>query len=842
MEDIILASRNNVKARKYVRFANGCMRTFMLSLLLGLIAGLDFVLFIRSGTVLTADSGVVIAVMISLLYICGAAFVLMLLTCFFRELQYFVFAVCCAVLAWGFMYQFLQVEPANYLADVLQPITGSAISSSLIGYSHWIIAGIVFLGSYWLAAALVKYKQYHWVGILLFVVYALLGLDILSVKQKPYQQEVFTSLDSEFAANDRKVIFLFLPQAVSPAVDTAQTDKGSLLKDVTLGFLAENGFKLYPNAYLTNDRPNDNLAELLNQLDDKPVREYMNSKGSVENMWQFNSPQRGALSLKNNQLRDVFKKAKYKISAYQNMQTTICRKNGKYAVDRCVSRTGLPFGLNELKLSDAERVSLLLLQWANSMGFLDNHPVETALRYVTDRNSAELISRAYNKMYVIGSFDILQTVLNDVANDKSAGVYFVVLDFPNNLAVYDERCNLKRPSFWKIADSSTVEYSEQMLCFWGQMGEFMQQLADAGQGDKLTFVIQGLGSYTDTDTDIVHKFQHQNTVLTAVRDVHGKFGIYPQICRSKDILRHNLFNAPQCEEFKGTAFAEKTKENIRKQAGESQLKGRQVPEARKTYQLWREEWQKNGKLFIHAPVKSVRNNNESEDQQILTTQAAKALTDVLDTEVEQKNYELPVLDEVPAEEKTETVQEAEQKQPSEPVVEPSTDVAAPQKAEDVKLEDVPLEHSSAEEKSQDTEPKKAAPAAQPTVEIKDEIPLEATTSAPEVTEELPASAPATQEVVIELPEVQDNTSAAVAEEHAAIIQQQPEEVTQIVIQDAQTQETVHTIVMPANHDVPNVNADFLLQDVPEEWELDPAKALGVSGDGPVVEKIIVNVK
>lgn len=889
MQDIVLDSRHGRQTNGVSRFGN-FFKGVLLALILGLLFGLDFVLYLRSGTVQLFDGIWNTSVFMVLAMIVIGAMAAMLVLFFSRGLQKMLFAFGCAALVWGFFSQFLQIDKSQYLGVLLSPMLGYEIASLTDGYSHWIICGLVFVLAYIIAGKLSKTSMLYFIGSLLLIIGGFLAAEMFDAVKKPAFKEVYKAADSGFSEKNKKVVFLFMPNMTSfSAINVSSgkdLDKSKQLRDVELGFFMKNGFKFYPNAYVPNENKDANLIELLNILDNKPYYEHVLNSAGLEKLWKFKSPQRTDVFLQDSQMQDVFRKAGFKLSAYQNQNIEICKKNNQYAVDRCISAQSLPVDVTKAKFSEQERATLLLKQWLSSLGFVDNSTVAGVLQYALDRQTVQNVFLPYERMYVVNSLQVLQTVLENISSDKGAGVYFVYLNFPDNLLIYDEYCGIKPQAKWNslmpsvklpMIARNTKEYNEQMLCLFGQLGDFMSGLQELKPDDNITVILQGLSGKKAGATEnlnFVEKFKEQNMVMTAIRDGSSHFGVSNKICNSKDILRSYLFKAKGCEEFSGVKVSNGTQETLRSELKNDRINKSMLPEALSVYDNWRQQWKENKKLSViklkKAIVEQVKVKAEEKPQDkdaLQSEMAVRALVDNLDNTVSPEkttNATEEVKAEVEESSKVEAKTEVEdvplehadknEVKPQVQAEESKSEAVNVNKDETVKTKPVaPAEEKKAEEKAvAPTETPKAAkvepaapveakaepkPANQPAVQSKPEVkPAEQAVSAPKAENNQPVqSQPATVKPAAEQPK-------AVVVETKVEEKATPTEDTVTVEIEEKTATSGNQPQAKADSNAEN-SADFLLDDEEDEWELDPAKALGVSGDEQKSEeKIIVKVK
>ena len=873
MQDIVLDSRHGRQTNVIGRFGS-FLKSVLLALILGLLFGLDFVLYLRSGTVQLFDGVWNTSVFMVLTGIVVGVLAAMLLLFFSRSLQKMLFAFGCAALVWGIFCQFLQIDKAQYLGVLLSPLLGTDIAVLTDGYSHLIICGVVFVLAYIISGKLSKTSMAYLIGSLILVIGVFFVAEMFDTNKNPTFKEVYKTADNSFSEKNKKVVFLFLPNMASFSAINAGSgndlEKNNLLRNVELGFFMKNGFKLYSNAYVPNENKDANLVELLNILDEKPYFEHILNSAGLENLWKFKSPQRTDVFLQDNQMQDVFRKAGYKLSAYQSQNIEICKKNNQYTVDRCINEQSMPVDVNGVKFSELDKASLLFKQWMNSLGLVGNDTVAGVLQYVLDKQTLQNVFLPYERMYVVNSLRVLQTVLENISSDKGAGVYFVYLNFPDNLLIYDEYCNIKPQSKWNsltpsvklpMISRNTKEYNEQMLCLFGQLEEFMNGLKELKPEDNITVILQGLsGKKSDTapNLNFVEKFKEQNMVMTAIHDGNPHFGISHKICNSKDILRSYLFKIRSCDEFSGIKISDGTQETLRGALKKVRVSKDMLSEAENVYDNWQKQWQENKKLSVIIKKKAaieqlkVQATEETKDPDALQSEmAVRALIDSLNNETfpektGNKDNELKVDTENTSNPEIKTEVEdvpLERTDENEHNRKTETETKQPQAVENDVLE---VEQNKADEKTSEakdmkpatSEPKEAVVAEETVKVSKPEVmPKIKETSKAEKTEEKAEDKPTAPQAVEVEPMLKTGKAPIQAKETladkapTAAEQSKAVAVETVIEKDTTPDKTTDT------------SADFLLEDEEDEWELDPAKALGVSGDEQKPEeKIIVKVK
>lgn len=133
----------------------------------------------------------------------------------------------------------------------------------------------------------------------------------------------------------------------------------------------------------------------------------------------------------------------------------------------------------------------MLVQWLNSFHLSsDWSTLYGALNGFISAEKTPIIGIPYDYLYVVNSFKTLDVVLNDIANDKGNRAYFVFMDLPSDMYVYDEFCRVKPQDKWLAMDNykwvsnknlfaKRQAYQEQFSCMLGSLEQFMQKLNES---------------------------------------------------------------------------------------------------------------------------------------------------------------------------------------------------------------------------------------------------------------------------------------------------------------------------------------------------------------------------
>lgn len=838
------------------------LRSFALAILLSLLVSFDFVLYMHSGSVFLAEGGINIPVLTNIAYIFAVCSLLMFITFLFPVIQFGVFSIVCALLAIGFMTQFLQIDRSEYLVFLLSSVWDS--STYLEGISHWVVAGLTFIITYYLLTVL-SVKSLARISIFLCLVIVLFfGVDFMSGKAPEQISEVYQSTESNFAPQKKKTVFLFLPHAAPYGAISAESrnkiDKRELLQQVELGFLVKNGFKVYSNAYITGDSDEINMVELLNILDNKIYREHLLSNISLDSLWKFKSAQRPYMYLKDNQLHDIFQRAQYKVSTIQNQQIELCKKNAQYVSDRCYSRISLPMDVTTRGFSNEDRTAVLLYQWLNSFELITNTYIVDILQEILGSTGMKHLAYPYERLYVVDSFQVLQKLLDLIVADDGAGVYFVYLNFPDDLLVYDQWCKLKPYARWNTLNPkfntsmmyvNSTDYNEQMLCLWGQLSDFMQNLVSLGQEDNLTLVlhgVSGLERIQDTPKSFIDKFKNQNLVFMAIRDPEAKFGINRRVCHSRDLLRQHLFGQ-LCQEFEALKFSKSSKDALVSELKDNGIKKYMLPRALEKYDAWLQEWQtKRQPPFLKAsfPVKQ----KMLEDQKVLQTDTA---TQILSEGLNPRGHEPVNEDILQNNTEIDEVILSEQENEIVPLVHSEMKNVQIESSEVKETVKTNKESVSVQETTADISVKDEPKSEKKTVEVKKTVKTDkpaAASAKKEVKPSKKVSVPVKKTIqtvegsktkIIVKPSTKSSSAVKVtvspAYEYADVEEAAPNLNKSLLESTTSSNSSNGTAVMHAEQH--SVSGDFLIENQGDSWEFDPAKALHVSGDEADKRVIII---
>lgn len=383
-----------------------------------------------------------------------------------------------------------------------------------------------------------------------------------------------------------KFINIMIPGLPSYSYITTLSDENvnriyrDQLRSIMLGFYAQYGFKLFPNAYVPDSYSVINAADTLNMS--VPNDKYANIKSSLkeDTHWQFKTPNVFTASLANSKLISSLKSKGYNINAYQSQGLKLCDTNNPNDISRCVTRIATPVNFEHPSYSPMDKAGILLSQWLESTGWFNYSAkiIYNRLSKFIDIDQTPVISTSYKGLYVIDSLQTLDVALNDIINDKGNQAYFIMLDIPSDTFVYDEMCKLKDIGEWRVKynqpwvpktklTEKRSAYLRQTMCLYGKLSQFMQNLQTNNFLADSTVIIQGISGMNDMigldDITLYTSFLNSKITSVAIKSPNNrKFTINKSICATPDII-NQIITEQKCVDFNGDTSSKTTKKTIR---------------------------------------------------------------------------------------------------------------------------------------------------------------------------------------------------------------------------------------------------------------------------------------
>lgn len=447
-----------------------------------------------------------------------------------------------------------------------------------------------------------------------------------------YDKPKFNIVENPEAATGsekgRKVINIMLPNAPAYGYVAGLEDSeaGKVYRDqlssVMLGFYAKYGFKLFPNAYVGGRNPYINAADSLNFKVPENDLENLQTQVMKDSYWQFKNRSDFEAYLKNSLMLDQYKEQGYAVSAYQSHGINLCRKNNQNNVYRCVTRITNPVTLDTPLYSVFDRAGVLLAQWLESSGWFDylGETLYNRLKSFVNPDAMPIAGMNYKNLYAVDALETLDVVSRHIADDRGDNAYFVFLDMPSDVFVYDDMCKLKSIGSWLpknnqpwVGRNRVIEkrnaYFRQTMCLYGKLSQFMENLQKSGELENTTIIIQGLSGMDDLlgdkDATLVKNFLNGQMAAAAIYNSENRrFTINKSVCSIPDILNQQ-FNGEKCEEFKGVSTSKTTKQAIRDRLNAVVYTNDSAQQAYQKYTDWMRMWnQNNFQSLANLPEKA----------------------------------------------------------------------------------------------------------------------------------------------------------------------------------------------------------------------------------------------
>ncbi len=545
---------------------------------------------------------------------------------------YFLFSgfkpMLCLLTAW-IVYLFTSAMFAHFSDFALDAVIGghsSTYISGLIAVAAFVI--LFFFG-----------KKIHF----LLACASVAGFVFVFLHQNQNQNEFEINKIADTSTNSNeqsKFINIMLPSLPSYGYISGLSDVEAnkiyrdQLRAIMLGFYAQYGFKLFPNAYVSDTSPTVNIANTLNL--NVPEDRYSNltSQPTQNNHWQFKKRNNFIASLAGSQLADKLKSNGYSISAYQSQGLRLCGPNSAVDVSRCVTRIVNPLNIEHLDYSTFDKAIISLAQWIENAGWFDYSAKVVYNRLVKFYNADKtpIIGTSYKNLHVINSLQMLDIALNDITSDKGKNAYFIVVDMPSDLYAYDDMCKLKDPNEWNVKynqqwvpknrlNEKRSAYFRQTMCLYGKLSQFMHQLQESGIYDNATIIIQGVSGMDDMigtkDIALYTSFLNGQTTDVAITSPDSrKFTINKSICSVPDIVNQAI-TQQKCLDFNGDTSSKTTKRTIKEKLDAIIYNNDTAQASYQKYIEWFTTWKKNNpehitpdSIEMSKPITLENNDNQ----------------------------------------------------------------------------------------------------------------------------------------------------------------------------------------------------------------------------------------
>lgn len=626
MQDIIIESSNqssgaSTKVRKVrITTSRGIVGylfdLLVKSLFVALLFGTNFLLFVGAGKQAVFENGFSLTPEIGIVLGCFTvvAFLLMFLVSFSAVLQNLVVSCIVGGFVLALLNQFSLYDAASILVPMLSPFVGFDVAMMFDGYSQWILSIGVGILTFIILLRSTKISVIYFVGIFVVIFMGLLADNFLT--KNPFNNFVVkydNYLDKPIVKNPKKYVYIFLPNATSYITlgemknQSGKTDDAEKIKGRLIAFLAKNGFWVYPNAYVTDTDTMDNTVELLNNLDDKKADEHTLRNVQIDGLWDFSGNHDEYVFLRNAKLVDVYKNSGYRITALNSRGIDLCKKNNSQLADKCIDKINAPVDMGDFQLDNWKKAQFLLLQWFNNMRLVSDWSFTYGLiDGFVDAAKLPIMGVSYDSLYVVNSFKMLDVLLEEIEKNKGNRAYFVFLDLPSDMYVYNEFCKVKSQDKWlNLENNKWVHannlfekrkaYQEQFSCLIGKLEQFMRELHNRKLDENTVVFLQGVSGVNvlggPAVNDFTETFKYKHSVLFAVKDPkRNNFSINNQMCESRELLKNYLYLKGDCKEFNGLKVHSSVAKELQKTLLSNVLKQNTINEYLKNYDEWYEKW------------------------------------------------------------------------------------------------------------------------------------------------------------------------------------------------------------------------------------------------------------
>lgn len=685
MEDIIIDDRRQLSAKAVSREQEEIrtkrrkrnLRQYWADFLLGAVlsgifVGIDFTLFAGAGSYslftpaqnLTSEAFYIIAA------IFAAALIISWLFSFSRWAQNLVPAAAFGFLIFAVFNQFALFDRGSFLASSLGALFNADLSAVFITSSHIITAVLSAFAMWIFLLRSRRPTMAYFTGIVLLSWAGLLSEAYFNPVSRnfktAYEPYKTAAAAPEKSAASKRFIYLAFPGLGSYAglnelisVKSGQREYNQIIqtaKDSMLGFYANNNFNFYPHAYIDQSNPFLNLTETFNPVNfGKDPSEYTLNNVMLKSFWNFNNISDSKIYLKDNKLFDSFRKNNYELKVYQSRGIETCYVNNELAVSKCVVKANLPMNFTDTSFTTLQKSALLGAQWLESAGLTDDFSVLTPLfKLIASGNNVPAINFKTSQLYVANSFQTLDLILRDINNESSDAAYFAVIDLPSDLYMYDSFCKLKPMADWissgaaKDLSAQKQAYAEQTACLFGQLENFIQQLAAAGKLDSSVIVLQGLNTPkfgTRQPTDTFEKIKTSQTVTMAIHDpLQTNYTIHDELCLAPAILKSYLYKKVPCRPFENLPMVPVLQKEIAAKFAAETISEAEITAAINNFITWYGGW---------AEANKVSNS--------LTTSVLSAVPQPGAVSEVKEIPAAPAVEELPAESQNETISAASEK-------------------------------------------------------------------------------------------------------------------------------------------------------------------------------------
>ena len=573
-----------------------------------LLLGMDFILFVGAGNFSIFDNfflsnevaGVLIIIAMTITAIYAVFSKIRIAQDILMGFSVFAFF-------YALYSQFAQFNAYGFIADWF------SLSANNIFHQYSALFVSLLFG---IAAFYLYYKKKQYIMGFTFFVFLLFCSVLLNkfiIQNK--SDEFIVTYDDNTGNNiglreNQKAVYFFFPEASSyKTLSTWENlPEAKETIELMLAFYVKNKFKLFSNAYIKEKTQYFNLINSLNPQYKGDVTDNIMRTKILYRYWKFFNPTEEFIYPKNSKLIETYTNSGYKTTAYKSRIVDLCTEKHEMKVNRCVEKVSVPVNFYGKNIDYGEKVKIILAEWAQSTGLFAKLPfIYNALNLVYDADKIPLVGINYNNLYVINSTHTFDALLEDIKKDKGNQAYFVFVDLPADMYIYNEFCEIKPISGWvslnaasrKNTESENLKkkaYLEQVRCMYGKLEEFIQALEKENLLNKTTLLIQGTSSFHKDKFGIpfTDNFINSRLVNMAYREEDPyDFEVNDYICSTSDILNSILYGADHCTDLEDVNTHITVKFKLYKKLTETTVNKdyllKMVPKFDKWFEVWKEK-------------------------------------------------------------------------------------------------------------------------------------------------------------------------------------------------------------------------------------------------------------
>lgn len=459
---------------------------------------------------------------------------------------------------------------------------------------------IICYGIFYYGSLFVRFLYMLASGVLFFHVYSA----YINQTNMPEFLETYNSNKTGDGENKRFIYFM-LPNLSSYAyLTTLHTNEATRTQNIMQGFYQKNNFTVYPKAFTAEDEFLYNMVRSLNPDSEKSSKSHILKNRLLSEYWRFYNIRRELINLKDNSLYDYFQNQGYLVSAYKSRDFDMCHKNHQINVDRCMEKINQPVNIYDIRLSLLSKINILLMEWLASMQIINNmSSVFTFVSNFVDLKNAPMVGIDYSNLYVVNSIKTFDVLLQNIKEDKGKQAYFVFVDLPSNMYIYNEFCQVKPTDDWyDIASLPWIKYDltqqrqkaylQQMRCLYGELEYFVQELRENNLLEDSTIVIQGtsgVNNFQNTkDPVFTNDFIANRSINMAIYDKQLQKHVDWHFCSANELLMSFLSGKNKCQKQINLGIHEKFVKGLDLKLG--RLASGISNDVSKNFEKWFESW------------------------------------------------------------------------------------------------------------------------------------------------------------------------------------------------------------------------------------------------------------